>query len=143
MQSWQRPISFNSGVLSSQRAGQRQRPACRHRRPKPKLLDQVRQAIGRGIIVTEQRRLTSIESNASSFSTTNGIRLEMAEPEIGQFLSSLATDRHVSASTQNQAFNALLFLYTEVLSRKIGLIESCRSRKETAQVAGGTHERRS
>ncbi|MFQ5850649.1 MAG: patatin-like phospholipase family protein, partial [Candidatus Binatia bacterium] len=40
---------------------------------------------------------------------------EMGEPEIGQFLSSLATDRHVSASTQNQALNALLFLYHEVL----------------------------
>ena len=48
---------------------------------------------------------------------------EMAEPEIGRFLSSLATDGHVSASTQNQAFNALLFLYNHVLSKKIGLID--------------------
>ena len=47
----------------------------------------------------------------------------MAEPEIGRFLSSLATDGHVSASTQNQAFNALLFLYSEVLRKKIELIE--------------------
>jgi integrase len=46
----------------------------------------------------------------------------MAEPEIGRFLSSLATDRHVSASTQNQAFNALLFLYQEILHKQIGLI---------------------
>jgi integron integrase len=49
--------------------------------------------------------------------------MEMAEPEIGQFLSSLATEGHVSASTQNQAFNALLFLYHEVLTKKIGLID--------------------
>ena len=48
--------------------------------------------------------------------------LEMAEPEIAQFLSSLATEGRVSASTQNQAFNAL-FLYNEVLSKKIGLID--------------------
>ena len=48
---------------------------------------------------------------------------EMAEPEIAQFLSSLATEGRVSASTQNQAFNALLFLYHEVLSKKIGLID--------------------
>ena len=47
----------------------------------------------------------------------------MAEREIAQFLSSLATEGHVSASTQNQAFNALLFLYREVLNKKLGLIE--------------------
>jgi integron integrase len=35
------------------------------------------------------------------------------------FLSSLATDRHVSASTQNQALNALLFLYRSVLHREL------------------------
>jgi integrase len=49
--------------------------------------------------------------------------LEMAESEIAQFLSSLATEGRVSASTQNQALNALLFLYSEVLNKKIGLIE--------------------
>src|SRR3990167_7444185 len=47
----------------------------------------------------------------------------MGEAEIGRFLSSLATDANVSASTQNQAFNALLFLYQQVLQRKIGLVE--------------------
>jgi integron integrase len=46
----------------------------------------------------------------------------MGEAEIAQFLSSLATDGHVSASTQNQALNALLFLYKEVFERQIGLI---------------------
>ncbi len=49
--------------------------------------------------------------------------IEMGEAEIGRFLSSLATDSHVSASTQNQALNALLFLYHEILQRKIGWIE--------------------
>ncbi|HXF92392.1 MAG TPA: integron integrase [Nitrospiraceae bacterium] len=48
---------------------------------------------------------------------------EMGEPEIGQFLSSLATESHMSASTQNQALNALLFLYHEVLEKRIGLIQ--------------------
>jgi hypothetical protein len=37
--------------------------------------------------------------------------VEMGEAEIAQFLSSLASDAHVSASTQNQALNAMLFLY--------------------------------
>jgi site-specific recombinase XerD len=40
---------------------------------------------------------------------------EMAEPEITAFLSHLATERHVAASTQNQALAALLFLYHRVL----------------------------
>jgi integron integrase len=48
---------------------------------------------------------------------------EMGEKEISQFLSSLANDSHVSASTQNQALNALLFLYQEVLGKKIGLVQ--------------------
>jgi integron integrase len=39
----------------------------------------------------------------------------MGKVEIEAFLSHLATDRKVSASTQNQAFNALLFLYHRVL----------------------------
>src|SRR5690606_11844171 len=41
--------------------------------------------------------------------------LEMGAPEIGQFLSHLATERDVSASTQRQALAALLFLYREAL----------------------------
>jgi integron integrase len=46
----------------------------------------------------------------------------MGEAEIGRFLSALATDLHVSASTQNQALNALLFLYREILRKKIGYV---------------------
>lgn len=38
-------------------------------------------------------------------------------------MSSLASEAHVAASTQNQALNALLFLYQVVLGKKIGLIE--------------------
>jgi len=40
---------------------------------------------------------------------------EMGAPEVEAFLSHLAVDRSVSASTQNQAKSALLFLYREVL----------------------------
>ena len=46
----------------------------------------------------------------------------MGDAEIGQFLSSLASERHVSASTQNRALNALLFLYRQVLEKPIGYI---------------------
>ena len=48
---------------------------------------------------------------------------EMGEPEIAAFLTHLAVERKVSASTQNQALNALLFLYRQVLGREVALIE--------------------
>ncbi len=48
---------------------------------------------------------------------------EMSEPEVAAFLSHLAVDRRVSAATQNQALNAILFLYKQVLERDIGLIQ--------------------
>lgn len=41
--------------------------------------------------------------------------LELGGPEVGAFLSHLATDRAVSASTQRQALAALLFLYRDAL----------------------------
>ena len=40
---------------------------------------------------------------------------EMGKPELEAFLTSLAVQRNVSASTQTQALSALLFLYKEVL----------------------------
>jgi len=39
----------------------------------------------------------------------------MGVPEISQFLAHLANTRKISASTQNQAFSAILFLYRYVL----------------------------
>jgi hypothetical protein len=40
---------------------------------------------------------------------------EMGSAEVEAFLTHLAVDKHVSASTQNQALQALLFLYRQVL----------------------------
>lgn len=58
---------------------------------------------------------------------------EMGEAEIGAFLTHLAVERRVSASTQNQALNALLFLYKQVLGRDISLIEGVtRAKSRTA-----------
>ena len=45
---------------------------------------------------------------------------EMGAREVERFLSDLAVRRKVAASTQNQAFNALLFLYREVLHEELG-----------------------
>jgi integron integrase len=44
---------------------------------------------------------------------------EMGLPEINVFLTHLATERNIAASTQNQALSALLFLYREVLQINI------------------------
>ncbi len=41
---------------------------------------------------------------------------DMGAPEVEAFLTMLATERQVSASTHNQALSALLFLYREVLA---------------------------
>jgi len=45
---------------------------------------------------------------------------EMGAVEINDFLSFLATRRRIAASTQNQALNALVFLYRDVLKMELG-----------------------
>lgn len=47
----------------------------------------------------------------------------MAEQEVAAFLTHLARDLNVAASTQNQALSALLFLYKEVLKHEIGWLQ--------------------
>jgi integron integrase len=44
---------------------------------------------------------------------------ELGAPEVASFLTSLAVDNNVAASTQNQALGALLFLYREVLGQSL------------------------
>src|SRR5438105_4077226 len=45
---------------------------------------------------------------------------EMGTAEVGAFLTHLAVNRAVAASTQAQAFNALIFLYRELLEVELG-----------------------
>lgn len=45
---------------------------------------------------------------------------EMGRKEVANFLQHLAIDRNVAASTQNQALNALVFLYDRVLEIPLG-----------------------
>jgi integron integrase len=81
----------------------------------PKLLDRVREAIR----VRHYSRRTEEAYLAwiKRFIFFHGVRhpAEMGAAEINAFLTHLAVDGHVSASTQNQAFSALLFLYQKVL----------------------------
>lgn len=59
---------------------------------------------------------------------------EMGKAEIERFLSHLAVNRQVSASTQNQAYNALLFLYKQVLDSPIDFDIRARRSTKTKQL---------
>jgi len=48
---------------------------------------------------------------------------EMGKEDVEKFLSHLAVERDVAASTQNQAFSALLFLYRDVLGIKLDWLD--------------------
>jgi integron integrase len=53
----------------------------------------------------------------------------MGAAEVQQFLTHLAVERRIAASTQNQAFAALLFLYEQVLGTQLGRIDALRARR--------------
>jgi integron integrase len=50
--------------------------------------------------------------------------VEMGANEVIAFLSALATDRNVSAATQNQALAALMFLYREVIGEELPWLDN-------------------
>jgi integron integrase len=87
--------------------------------PTPRLLDQVRDKIRlkHYSLRTEQAYLDWIKR----FILHNGKRhpLALGAGEVEAFLTYLAAVRNVSASTQNQAKSALLFLYREVLATEL------------------------
>ncbi len=90
---------------------------------RPKLLDQVRGAI-------RSHHYSSSTEKAyvgwvRRFVIFHGLRhpAEMGEAEVSEFLTDLATRKRVSASTQNQALSALLFLYREVLNQDLDWME--------------------
>src|SRR3984893_453430 len=101
---------------------------------KPKLLEQVRQSIRfkHYSLRTEQVYVDWIRR----FILFHGKRhpSEMAEAEVTEFLTSLARDDNVAASTQNQALSALLFLYKEVLKQEIGWLDGVERAKRPARL---------
>ena len=96
----------------------------------PKLLDQLGAALR--VRHYSPRTASTYRQWVKRFIFFHKVRhpAEMAEPEINAFLTDLAVRYKVSASTQNQALSALLFLYRHVLGREIGdLGEVVRARK--------------
>ena len=101
---------------------------------KPKLLEQVRNAIRRKhfSIRTEQAYTDWIRRFILFHNKRHP--KEMAEAEVTQFLTHLARNCNVAASTQNQALSALLFLYKEVLKQEIGWLDGVERAKRPARL---------
>ncbi|MEP6496184.1 MAG: integron integrase [bacterium] len=59
---------------------------------------------------------------------------DLSEEEVRQFLSSLATEHQVAASTQNQALAAVTFLYEYVLDRPLTRIEGIQPARRSRHV---------
>jgi integron integrase len=99
-------------------------PAARAEDPSPpRLLDQLRDAL-------RARHYSPRTEKAYTQWVARYIRFhryrhpaEMVEPEINEFLTHLAVDEKVSASTQTQALSALLFFYRNVIGYEIGEIQ--------------------
>ena len=89
----------------------------------PRLLDQVREVIRmkRYSIRTEEAYVPWIKRFVL-FHDKRHPR-DMGPEEVRQFLTHLAVTRRVSASTQNQALSAILFVYKAVLQQDIGWID--------------------
>jgi len=95
----------------------------------PKLLDRVRSAIRikHYSLKTEHSYVQWVRR----FILFHGKRhpSEMGAQEVEQFLTHLAVERHVSSSTQNQAFSALLFMYHDVLGLELNNVNAMRAKR--------------
>ena len=93
-----------------------------HVRSQPKLLEQVRDAVRarRYSLHTEEAYVRW----SKRFMLFHGTRhpCELGGQEVQQFLTHLAVEARVAASTQSQALSAILFLYQQVLQHNIGWI---------------------
>lgn len=97
--------------------------------PKLKLMDQMREVLRlrHYSIRTEQSYCDWARRYIRFHRMQSRDELFPAEGKIAEFLSDLAVRGNVAASTQNQAFNALLFLYREVLHRPFEHIRAVRA----------------
>lgn len=98
--------------------------------PKPKLLDQLRDAV--------RQKHYSFKTEQAYIGWCKRFILfhhkrhpaEMRETEVEQFLTHLAVEDHVAASTQNVAFNAIIFLYRHVLHIELKNINAARAKQQ-------------
>jgi hypothetical protein len=109
---------------------------------RPRLLDQVRHAIRvrHYSIRTEEAYVGWIRRYV--FFHHKRHPAELGPADIGRFLTALAVERHVSASTQNQALAALLFLFRHVFGRQMTPVEGVVRAKTGRRLARGPLARR-
>ena len=90
---------------------------------KPKLLDQVRNLMRVRHMSYKTERV--YVSYIREFILFHGKKhpKDLGADEIGEFLTHLAVVKNVAASTQNVAFNALIFLYKQVLQIELPLVQ--------------------
>jgi integron integrase len=116
--------AFDESLLTGSRAGawriaESREQIVRLPAPRPRLLDQVREALR--LRHYSRRTERAYVGWIRRYILFHGKRhpRDMGSTEVTRFLSALAVDRQVSASTQNQALAALLFLYGEVLESRL------------------------
>ena len=97
--------------------------------PKLKLLEQVREVmrLRHYSIRTEQCYCDWIRRYIKFHRMQSRAELSEGGGKVESFLSDLAVNGNVSASTQNQAFNALLFLYREILKQPFDNVQAVRA----------------
>jgi len=101
---------------------------------RPKLLDQVRDAIRRRHYSyrTEETYIHWIKRFIYFHQKRHPN--DMGEAEVTAFLNHLARERKVASSTQNQALSAVVFLYRKALGRPLGWLEGLEWARRPARV---------
>jgi hypothetical protein len=99
--------------------------------PKLKLMEQVREVmrVRHYAIRTEHSYCDWIRRYIRFHKMGSGEELQPGSGKVEMFLSDLAVNGNVAASTQNQAFNALLFLYREVLHQPLENVQAVRANR--------------
>ena len=100
----------------------------------PKLLDQVRHLMRtRHYSYSTEKNYVSWIKQFILFHRKQHPAL-LGPEQVSAFLSHLAVERHVSASTQNQALSALLLLYREVLGVELPWLDNVTRAKKSVRV---------
>lgn len=109
---------------------------------RPRLMDQVRRTLRTKhySVRTEKTYCYWIRF----FIRFNGVRhpSDMGAPEVRAFLEHLAVNRSVAAATQNQALNAVVFLYAKVLEQPLGDIGKVTRARRPQRRQGSCHSLR-
>ena len=102
--------------------------------PPPKLLDQVRTVIRvKHFSLSTERAYVGWIRRFILFHHKKHPK-EMAETEIREFISHLAVNARISASTQTVALSALLFLYRDVLKRDLPYVDHIERAKPSRKI---------